>query len=95
MTCSKLPKEFSRADAWRLIARIQLSNRSTGGTYNQLRQLARAGVLKPWAVPRERVKALIAMLATGNGDESMKWRPAVIAREPEVRGEAFPLRRPA
>lgn len=81
VTCSKLPKDFTRADAWRLIARIQLSNRSAGGTYNQLRALARAGVKQPWDVPRDRVRTLMRKLADGD------WRPSAIADEPEVRGE--------
>jgi superfamily II DNA or RNA helicase len=92
VTTSKLPREFTRADAWRLIAQLQRNDRQGPGTYSQLRKLHQAGVKEPYRLTPQRVRELMNKLASGNGNSAHAWRPAALAREPECR-DAFPLRR--
>lgn len=90
VTLSKLPVGFSRADAWRLLARI--NPRVDGGlcSYKAARKLAQAGVPNTESLGHERAKELLDKLRIGG------WRPSAIAKEPEVTGGApgsYPLQR--
>lgn len=77
VTLTHLPTSFTRADAWRLLARV---NRGRGlCSYKAARKLAQAGVRDVAALAHERAKELLDVLRVGG------WRRSAIAHEPEVR----------
>jgi superfamily II DNA or RNA helicase len=78
VTTSHLPPAFSRADAWRLLHRLNTRNDGTLCTYKQARRLASAGVGNTASLSRERANELCTKLRIG------KWLPGSIAGEPEV-----------
>jgi hypothetical protein len=79
VTLANLPKWFSRAEAWRLLARLK--PRVGGGlcSYKAAKKLAQAGVRNTAALSHNRAKELLDKLRQG------EWRPRAIANEPEVR----------
>lgn len=80
VTLSHLPPSFTRADAWRLIARINPRVDSGLCSYKAARKLASAGVRDVATLTHGRAKQLLDLLRAGG------WRPSAIASEPEVRG---------
>jgi hypothetical protein len=78
ITLTKLPRGFSRSDAWKLLA--QLGARKPAGlcSYKAARKLSQAGV-ETRTLTHERAKELLDKLRMGD------WRPAALRGEPEVR----------
>jgi superfamily II DNA or RNA helicase len=86
LTISKLPPSFSRADAWRLLCRINPRVDAGLCSYKMARKLASAGVLDTLTLTHGRARELMAMLSAGG------WKPKTIENEPEVRGVAESIR---
>lgn len=85
VTVAKLPKEFSRADAWRLLCRLKARSAGPLCSYKAARKLTQAGVVNAKDITHVRARELLDKLREGG------WRPSAIAYEPEVRAgrEAF------
>ncbi len=87
VTISKLPRVFSRGDAWRLLAQLKARMKNGLCSYKMARRLASLGVVDTRTLTRERANEL-RDLCLQRG-----WHPKTLASQPETqqrdRSEVF------